>query len=52
MQWSANPQVSAAILKNQKDIGEETLATNFENVPEKNETANELGLWLELTKNS
>jgi isoleucyl-tRNA synthetase len=52
VRWSANPQVSAAILKNQKDIGEETLATNFENVPEKNETANELGLWLELTKNS
>jgi hypothetical protein len=28
------------------------LATNFENVPDKNETDNELGLWLELTKNS
>jgi len=52
VRWSANPQVSAAILKNQKDIGEETLATNFENVPDKDATENELGLWLELTKNS
>jgi isoleucyl-tRNA synthetase len=52
VRWSANPQVSAAILKNQKDIGEETLATNFENVPEKIGTDNELGLWLELIKNN
>jgi isoleucyl-tRNA synthetase len=52
VRWSANPQVSAAILKNQKDIGEETLATNFENVPEKSGTDNELGLWLELIKNN
>jgi isoleucyl-tRNA synthetase len=52
VRWGANPQVSAAILKNHKDIGEETLATNFENVPEKSGTDNELGLWLELIKNN
>jgi isoleucyl-tRNA synthetase len=49
--WSANPEVSAAIMKNLAEIGEETLATKFENVSAKAETNNELGLWLELIKN-
>jgi len=49
--WSANPEVTAAIAKNLAEIGEETLATKFENVSAKNETDNELGLWLELIKN-
>jgi isoleucyl-tRNA synthetase len=52
VQWSATPQVSEAILKNLKDIGDETLATHFENVPEKSGEENELGLWLGLTKNN
>ena len=49
--WAANPEVTAAILKNLDEIGDETLATKFENVPAKTETNNELGLWLELIKN-
>ena len=49
--WSANPEVTAAITKNLAEIGEETLATKFENVSAKTETDNELGLWLELIKN-
>ena len=49
--WAANPEVTAAILKNLAEIGDETLATKFENVPTKTETSNELGLWLELIKN-
>ena len=49
--WAANPEVTAAILKNLAEIGDETLATKFENVPAKTETSNELGLWLELIKN-
>ena len=49
--WSANPEVAAAILKNLAEIGDETLATKFENVTAKTETSNELGLWLELIKN-
>ena len=52
VQWSATPQVSEAILKNLKDIGDETLATHFENVPDKSGEENELGLWLGLTKNN
>jgi isoleucyl-tRNA synthetase len=49
--WAANPEVTAAILKNLSEIGDETLATKFENIPAKTETGNELGLWLELIKN-
>ena len=49
--WSANPEVTTAITKNLAEIGEETLATKFENVTAKTETDNELGLWLELIKN-
>jgi isoleucyl-tRNA synthetase len=49
--WSANAEVTAAITKNLAEIGEETLATKFENVSAKTETDNELGLWLELIKN-
>jgi isoleucyl-tRNA synthetase len=49
--WAANPEVTAAILKNLAEIGNETLAIKFENVPTKTETSNELGLWLELIKN-
>ena len=49
--WSANPEVTTAITKNLAEIGEETLATKFENVSAKTETDNELGLWLELIKN-
>jgi isoleucyl-tRNA synthetase len=49
--WAANPEVTAAILKNLAEIGDETLATKFENVPAKTETSNELGLWLKLIKN-
>ena len=49
--WSANPEVTTAILKNLAEIGDETLATRFENVTAKTETSNELGLWLELIKN-
>ena len=49
--WAANPEVTAAILKNLAEIGDETLATKFENIPVKTETSNELGLWLELIKN-
>jgi isoleucyl-tRNA synthetase len=49
--WSANPEVTAAVLKNLAEIGEETLATKFENVTAKADTNNELGLWLELIKN-
>ena len=49
--WAANPEVTAAILKNLAEIGDETLATKFENIPTKTETSNELGLWLELIKN-
>jgi isoleucyl-tRNA synthetase len=52
VRWGANPQVSAAILKNLKDIGDETLATKFENIVDKSDESNELGLWLELSKNS
>jgi hypothetical protein len=52
VRWGANPQVSAAILKNLKDIGDETLATKFENIAEKSDESNELGLWLELSKNN
>ena len=52
VRWGANPQVSAAILKNLKDIGDETLATKFENIVGKSDESNELGLWLELSKNS
>ena len=51
MNWSANAEVTAAITKNLAEIGEETLATKFENVTAKTETDNELGLWLELIKN-
>ena len=40
------------ISKNLEIIGEETLATKFENVSGKTDDANELGLWLELVKNS
>jgi hypothetical protein len=52
VRWGANPQVTTAISKNLEIIGEETLATKFENVSEKTDDANELGLWLELVKNS
>ena len=52
VRWGANPQVSEAISKNLKDIGDETLATKFENVSEKSDESNELGLWLELSKNN
>ncbi|CAB4950501.1 MAG: isoleucine--tRNA ligase [Actinobacteria bacterium] len=55
VRWAANPEVSAAILKNLKDIGDETLATKFENILDKSSDqseSNELGLWLELAKNN
>ena len=52
VRWGANPEVSAVIEKNLSEIGEETLATKFENVSGKNEDSNELGLWLELTTNN
>ena len=52
VRWGANPQVTTAITKNLEIIGEETLATKFENVSGKTDDANELGLWLELVKNS
>ena len=52
VRWGANPQVSAAIMKNLASIGDETLATNFDNVVEKIDDNNELGLWLELSKNN
>jgi isoleucyl-tRNA synthetase len=51
VRWGANSQVSAAIIKNLTSIGEETLATEFENVASKTDEGNELGLWLELKKN-
>lgn len=51
VRWGANPQVTTAISKNLENIGEETLATKFENVSGKTDDTNELGLWLELTKN-
>jgi isoleucyl-tRNA synthetase len=49
VRWGANPEVSAAMAKNLDAIGEETLATNFENVADKSDDSNELGLWLELS---
>ncbi len=49
--WAANPEVTAAILKNLAEIGNETLAIKFENISVKTETGNELGLWLKLIKN-
>ena len=52
VRWGANPEVSAVIEKNLSEIGEETLATKFENASGKNEDSNELGLWLELTTNN
>ena len=52
VRWGANSAVSAAVLKNLKEIGGETLATKFENVTEKIDESNELGLWLELSKNN
>ena len=52
VRWGANSAVSAAVLKNLKEIGDETLATKFENVTEKIDESNELGLWLELSKNN
>jgi isoleucyl-tRNA synthetase len=51
VRWGANPQVTTAISKNLEIIGEETLATKFENVSGKTDDANELGLWLELIRN-
>jgi isoleucyl-tRNA synthetase len=51
VRWGASSQVSAAIIKNLTSIGEETLATEFENVASKTDEGNELGLWLELKKN-
>jgi isoleucyl-tRNA synthetase len=50
VRWGANSEVSKAILKHLSEIGEETLATKFENVSENIDDQNELGLWLELTK--
>ena len=50
VRWGANVEVSKAIIKHVAEIGEETLATKFENVSEKFDDQNELGLWLELTK--
>jgi hypothetical protein len=51
VQWGANPQVTTAISKNLEIIGEETLATKFENESGNTDDTNELGLWLKLTKN-
>jgi len=51
VRWGANPQVTTAITKNLEIIGEETLATKFENVTGKTDDASELGLWLELIRN-
>jgi hypothetical protein len=50
VRWGANPEVSKAITKHVAEIGEEVLATKFENVSEKVDDQNELGLWLELSK--
>ena len=50
VRWGANAEVSKAIIKNLTEIGEEVLATKFENISEKVDDRNELGLWLELTK--
>jgi isoleucyl-tRNA synthetase len=52
VRWGASKQVSEAITKNLDLIGDETLATKFENVADKSDDSNELGLWLELTKNN
>jgi isoleucyl-tRNA synthetase len=52
VRWGASKQVSEAITKNLELIGDETLATKFENVADKSDDSNELGLWLELTKNN
>jgi isoleucyl-tRNA synthetase len=50
VRWGANAEVSKAMIKNLTEIGEEVLATKFENISEKVDDQNELGLWLELTK--
>ena len=52
VRWNANPEVCAAIEKNMNEIGDETLATRFEITSGKSDASNELGLWLELTKNN
>ena len=52
VRWGASKQVFEAITKNLELIGDETLATKFENVADKSDDSNELGLWLELTKNN
>jgi isoleucyl-tRNA synthetase len=50
VRWGANAEVSKAMIKNLTEIGEEVLATKFENISEKVDDQNELGLWLELIK--
>ena len=52
VKWGASKEVSAAIIKNLELIGEEVLATKFENVPGASDESNEMGLWLELAKNN
>jgi isoleucyl-tRNA synthetase len=52
VRWGASENVSKAVIKNLELIGDETLATNFENVLGKTDDSNELGLWLELAKNN
>ena len=49
--YFAKPEVLAAIKANQELIGSETLATKFEEVSGKENSDNELGLWLELKRN-
>ena len=51
VKYGANPEVILAISKNIDLIGAETLATNLEQIPGKTDSTNELGLWLELSKN-
>jgi len=52
VRWNASSEVSQAITKNLELIGDETLATKFENVAGKSDDSNEMGLWLELAKNN
>jgi len=51
VRYFAKQEVLAAIKANQEIIGSETLATKFEEVSGKENSDNELGLWLELKRN-
>ena len=48
--YGANPEVLKVIKNNLELIGAETLAVDFQEIGDKNDSSNELGLWLELKK--